>query len=64
MANKSHALNQFPDTTFILSTTTLEAKELASVYEIQVTDWITMRQEGEEPLSDAKEWFKELKDKS
>ena len=53
-----------PETTFILPANTSAAKELVSVYEIQITGEINMSQEDERPHSDDKEWFKELKDKS
>ena len=62
--HQEHALNQFPETTFILPANISEAKELVSIYEIQVTGEINMSQEDERPRSDDKEWFKELKDKS
>ena len=58
-ANQAHVLNRFPETTFILPTTTSAAKGFTSVYEIQVTCEINVSQEGEGPHFDVKEWFKE-----
>ena len=52
------------ETTFIIPTTTSAAKGHTLVCEIQVNGEINMSQEGEEPHSDGKESFKELKDKS
>ena len=62
--NQPHALNRFPETTFILPTTISAAKRHDSVYEIQVTDEINLSQEGERPHSDGKKLFKDFKDKS
>ena len=61
MSNEAHVLNRFPDTTFIFLTITSAAKELASVYEIQVTNEIDMSQEREGPHSDDNESFMESK---
>ena len=58
-ANQAHVLKRFPETTFILPTTTSAAKGFTSVYEIQVTCEINVSQEGEGPHFDVKEWFKE-----
>ena len=60
-SNKAHVLNRSPDTTFIFLTITSAAKELASVYESQVTGEIDMSQEGEGPHSDDNESFIESK---
>ena len=51
-ANQAHAINRFPETTFIIPATTSAAKRFALVYEIQVTIEINMSQEGEGPHSD------------
>ena len=59
-----NALIRFPETIFVLLTTTAAEKGPASVYEIHVAGAISMSQEGKGPHSDDKESFKELKDKS
>ena len=61
-SNKAHVLSRFPDTTFIFLTITSAAKELASVYESQVTGEIDMSQEGEGPHSDDNKSFIESKE--
>ena len=40
--HQAHALDQFPETTFLLPTATSAAKRLTSVYEIQVTGEINV----------------------
>lgn len=59
--HQAHTLNQFPETAFLLSTTTT-AKRFVWVYEIQVTCEISMSQKGQVQNSDEKESSKELKD--